>query len=393
MSTIGVQISAAGIVAPDYNDILAQLRSQFWSIYGTDANLDDDTQDGQFLSIVALAIYNVNQLAVAVYNSFSPSTAQGAGLSSVVKISGIARHVPSNSESVVTMIGQVGVTVLGGIVGDRLGLNTRWNLPPSVTFPDSGTIDVTATCEAEGAVTAAAGTLTVILTPTRGWQSVTNAAEAAPGLPVESDAALRQRQSQSTSIPAQSVVDAIYGSVAAVSGVSRLQIYENSTDATDDNSIPSHSISAVVLGGDIDTIAQTMARNKTPGTGTYGDVSVLVLDSRGVPSTISFNELSLVPITVEIDIDALPGYTTAIGVEIAAAVAAYVSGLAIGEDSYLSRLFAAAALGGSGDGGTFVVSAIRQARDGDMPSAANVTIDFDEAATCVVADITVTPTV
>ncbi|MGC8170052.1 baseplate J/gp47 family protein, partial [Salmonella enterica] len=76
--------------------------------------------------------------------------------------------------------------------------NNIWNLPASVTIPPSGLITVTATCAAIGAVSAPAGTITTINTPTRGWQSVTNPADAVPGAEVESDAALRSRQKIST---------------------------------------------------------------------------------------------------------------------------------------------------------------------------------------------------
>lgn len=392
MATIAVQITEAGPVAPSYADILQQLKNLYWSIYGSDANLDSDTQDGQWVAVQAQAIYDCNQAVVAEYNSRSPSTAQGAALSSVVKINGIARQVATNSQALVRIVGQVGTTINGGIVGDNLNLQTQWNLPDAVVIPDAGQIDVTATCSEVGRVSAEAGTLTVILTPTRGWQTVTNAAAATMGSPVESDATLRQRQAVSTSLPAESVIEAIYGALAAVSGVSRLQVYENDTDTTDADGIPSHSISAVLLGGDAMEIAETIAGQKTPGTGTYGDVSELVIDERGVPSTIRFFVLDQIRITVEVDVDALPGYTSAIGEEIKAAVSAYLTGMSIGEDSYLSRLFGAAGLGGTGNGATFVVTAIRQGINMDPPAAANIVFAFNEAGFADAVDVTVTPT-
>lgn len=48
-----------------------------------------------------------------VYNAFSPSTAQGAGLSSVVKINGIRRKTASYSTVDLRIVGQVGTIVTG----------------------------------------------------------------------------------------------------------------------------------------------------------------------------------------------------------------------------------------------------------------------------------------
>lgn len=392
MPTLGPTVSATGIVAPSYADILAQLRIAFWRIYGTDANLDPDSQDGQWLAAIAEAIYDAGQAAIAVYNQFSPATAQGAGLSSVVKINGLAREVPSRSSAVVTLTGQAGTTINQGVVGDDAGLNTRWALPDVVVIPISGEVDVTATCEVDGAVTAGAGTLSVILTPTRGWQASTNAAEATVGAPVETDAQLRARQSRSTALPAEAIVEGIYGAVANLGGVQRLTIYENDTDSTDGDGIPSHSIAAVVEGGDADEVAQTIADKKPPGTGTAGTTEVVTHDSRGVPNTIRFYVLSDVQLDVQVSITAQEGYVSTTGDALKQAVVDFVNGLAIGEDSYTTRLYTPANLGGAGLGATFVVTDIQQARHGDPLSGADVAIAFNEAAAATIDNVSLVVT-
>ena len=53
MATLGIQILPTGPLAPSYADILQALRNSFWSIYGSDADLDDDSQDGQMLAVFA----------------------------------------------------------------------------------------------------------------------------------------------------------------------------------------------------------------------------------------------------------------------------------------------------------------------------------------------------
>jgi uncharacterized phage protein gp47/JayE len=390
MTTLACTVSSTGITAPDYADILAELQNAYYSIYGADSDLDADSQDGQFIAILAQAIYDTNQIAIAVYNAYSPATSQGTALSSVVKINGIERQSASNSTDVVTLMGVAGTVITGGQVGDNLSQGTIWNLPPSVTIPDSGTIDETVTCAEQGDIQFAPGSLTVILTPTRNWQSVTNIGPNSPGNPIESDATLRQRQAQSTALPSLSIIEGIYGAVAAISGVSELQIYENQTDITDGNGIPPHSIAVVVLGGDIQTIADTIALKKTPGTNTYGDISVLTVDQNGVPLTINFTELEQVPLFVTVTLNPLSGYTSLIGEEIQTAVASFINSLLSGEDSYLARLYSPANLGGTGDGATFVVTGIVQGTVSGDQAAADIDATYEQQFTCTTDNVTIT---
>lgn len=389
MASLSAQITAAGIVAPSYADILEQLRIAFWGIYGSDANLDPDSQDGQFLAVIAKIIDDENQTCIAVYNSFSPATAQGAGLSSVVKINRLARQVPSTGSVVVTVVGVVGTIITDGIVGDNLNLGTQWELPSPTTIPVGGEIDVTAVCTVAGAIGAPAGSITKILTPTLGWQTVTNANAAAAGSPVESDAALRRRQTGSTAKGAQTVLEALFAEVDALGGVSRLSIVENDTDATNSEGVPEHSIAVVAKGGDATDIATAIANKKAPGTGTYGSITQIIFDQNNVPVTIHFFPLTEVIITVAITIQTFPGYTSLIGDTIKQSVAAFLSTLDIGEDSYLARLYSPANLGGSGSGATFVITSLTQSRAGP-PLVQDVAIAFNEAAICDVTNVALT---
>lgn len=225
-------ITATGITAPSYADILAYLQGQYRTIFGADVYLGSDSQDGQFLAIIALAISDANAAAVTIFNSFSPSTAQGEHLSSLVKINGIARLTPSSSQVNVTLTGVAGSTINGGVVQDVNGV--KWSLPASVVIPPAGRITVTATCQQPGAISAAIGTVTKIATPTLGWQSVTNASIASQGAAIETDAVLRKRQTLSVALPAVSLLDGLRGALQSISGVTQVAIYENSSGVADE---------------------------------------------------------------------------------------------------------------------------------------------------------------
>ncbi len=341
LSTLAAQITSTGISAPSYADILASLQASFQSIYGSDAYITPDSQDGQLLAVFAQAINDANNTLIAVYNSFSPTYAQGAGLSSVVKINGLQRNISTFSTADGLVVGSAGTVITDGVVKDING--NLWDLPSSVTIPVSGQITVTVTAQDAGAVVASAGTIDTINTPTYGWQSFASTTDATAGAPVETDAQLRVRQASSTAIPSQTVMGGIVGAVGNIPGVTQLISYENDTNSTDANTLPAHSISLVVLGGDAIEIATTIAEKKTPGTYTYGTTTEVIVDAlTGLPVTINFFRPTIHNIYLLVNLTALVGYAATTGTAIIAALVDYIQALAIGGDVYNSKLIGVA---------------------------------------------------
>ena len=381
-------IDSTGISAPQFSDILAYLQTQYQAIYGADVYLGNDSQDGQFLGIIASAINDSNAAAIAIYNSFSPATAQGNGLNNNVKINGIARLVSSNSTVDLLIVGQAGVTISNGVVSDSN--NNNWNLPATVVIPSSGSITVTATAQQPGAINAAIGTVTTIQTPQFGWQTVTNPSAASPGNPVETDAALRVRQAASVALPSMTILAGIVGSVESLEGVAQVASYENPNNTTDSNGLPAHSISLVVQGGDAVQIATAIMNKKTPGAGTYGTTSEVVVDGAGVSNTINFFRPTVSNINVGITLHALTNYTTAIAAEIQAAVAAYINGLVIGADVLIPRLYLPAQLNGAADSQTFEIVSVTAGLVGGSLGSSDITIPFNGLAVCTASNVTIT---
>lgn len=373
-----IYIDATGIHAPDYPAILLALQDDYRSIFGQDAYIEADSQDGQLLAIFALALADTGAACVAVYNSFSPATAQGTGLSQQVKINGIRRLENSFSTLDVRIVGQPGTLISNGQVQDVS--DQRWLLPAVVSLPVGGEIIVTATAQEAGDVRAAAGTVTRIATPTRGWQSVNNPQSATPGRRVEADAELRRRQSVSTALPSLTILEGTVGAVASLEGVTRWRAYENDQNETDANGVPGHSIALVVEGGDTQAIAQAIADKKTPGTGTYGSTAVRVVDDFGVPNTIRFTRPTVVGLQVRISIKALPGYVSTTGTALRQAVADYINALPIGEDVLLVKLYVPANLHNTVLSASYDILSLTVGRLTDTPAAANVAISIFEAA-------------
>ena len=377
-------IDEQGLHVPDYGTIKSVLETAWRGIYGDDIYLDPDSQDGQLVAVFALSLLDTYQAFEQVYQGFSPSTATGETLSRVVKINGIRRHAGSYSTADVTITGTAGTTINGGVIADTAGQN--WLLPSTVVIPPGGQIVVTATAETEGEVTAQAGQITQIKTPTRGWQTVTNAAAATVGAVTETDAALRSRQSYSVALPSSTLVGGTFGAVLGVEGVTRAKIYENDTATTDANGIPAHSISVVAMGGDATEIATAIWLKKTPGCGTYGTTSETITDDNGISTIINFFRPTQIDVAVTVDITPEVGYVALTEDLIKAAVVEYINSLPIGDDVSIARLMAATVTAGP----AYDVNSITVGEVGDPQAATNLAIAFNAVAHCDVSDITVT---
>lgn len=391
LDTLGLSatVTAQGISAPDYQTILDTITGYFQQIYGSDAYLDPDSKDGQMVALVALAIHDANNTAIQIYNSFSPATGQASALSSNVKINGITRKVATRSTVDVLLTGVAGTTITNGSVRDQN--NIIWNFPATVSIGVGGTVLVTAKCASSGAVAALAGTVTTINTPTRGWTSVTNASAATVGAPAETDAELRIRQSQSVALPSITPFEGVDGAIANVDGVTRHKLYENDTGVTDSNGLPPHSISAIVDGGDVTEIAQTIRGNKGQGVSTFGTTSVTVPDTYGNPHDINFSRSTNVPIFVAITLKVFTGYTSQIGAQMKQSIADYINSLEIGDSVLLSRVYSPANLGvvSGGNARYYDITELQIGKSSGTLAAANVNIAYSESASCDVENINI----
>jgi uncharacterized phage protein gp47/JayE len=229
-----------------------------------------------------------------------------------------------------------------------------WTLPASFTLDGSGNASVTGTCQTLGAIAAVANSINIMQTPTANWNSVTNAAAAIPGVPVEADSDYRARQAISVALPSQSLLVGTLGAIGAIDGVTRYSIgiptpggpgtsIENPTGAVDSWGNPAHSITMVVEGATDLQVATAIYTNKTPGAFTNGTTNVGVVDpTTGVSESIGFYRPTYTQIYVSLTIEPLAGYTSATTAAIQAALVTYLNELQIGENVTISALYAAA---------------------------------------------------
>jgi hypothetical protein len=385
-------ISATGIFAPTYAVIYAYLQAQYLAIFGADALITPDTQDGQLLAVFAQAISDANSACVAVYNSFSPATAQGAGLSSNVQINGLSRLVPSSSTASAVVLGVPNVTIVNGQCIDPSG--NIWTLPASVTIGLSGTVATTVTCLVAGATPLGANTL-AINTPTYGWTGVTNSV-ATPGAPAETDAALRVRQNASVSLPSLTIFEGIVASIEQVTAVTRVRGIENNTSANlvlQGGTIPPNNLDFIVEGGTSAAIFNAIFEKITPGIPTWNaggvnNVSQVVTDTNGSTRLLNYQVPTDATISVNITLHALNGWNVTTESIIAAALVTYFYQLPIGANISYFGLINVIALLGTQYAGTFEVTALQIQKNALAAVTADIQLNYNEAAISTVGVIT-----
>lgn len=334
------QLTAAGFDRSRLDERLATLQAAMRGIFGEDINLDADTVDGQTLGIFAESVSNLDQLAEDVYHGFNPNSATGAALSRLVQLNGIRRVGGTFSTVDVLCVGQNGTVIPAGSAISSTATKAQFKTVASTIIGVSGQALISCKAVIMGAQIAPANTLTKINTPIYGWQTANNAAAAVVGRNEETDEQLRIRRTRSTSTPAQSIIDGLYGAVANIPEVLQCEVYENPTGAIDANGLPPHSINAIVDGGIVSDIATQIFTRVTLGVVQVGAVSSSVNDSQGNPHLIKFDRPVDVPIYVILNVDPLAGWPTDGADRLKAALVAWtVANQRIGCDVIHSRLY------------------------------------------------------
>ncbi|NFH34462.1 hypothetical protein FC976_18530 [Clostridium sporogenes] len=370
-------IDSSGFHMPTYIDIRDKLIEDAKSIFGQDIYLGEDSQDYQWISTVSEKLYDAFQIAQSVYNNRGPNVAIGSGLDSIVKINGIKRKPHTYSKCKVIASGVKNTNIKNGIALDKG--NIKWNLPPNVTIPESGQIEVMSVCQIPGPIVANPGDITEIYNPTFGWNGVYNEESAELGSYIEDDPKLRKRQSQSTAQASSSILEGTRGAVAQVNKVRRSRVYENDTNQINELGLPEHSITVVAEGGRDEEIANAIFIHKGPGCFTNGDITIKVTDEKREVTPIRFFRPTYINIEVTINIKPLNGYTTDTTESIKKNLQTYLNSMEIGANLSLSSLWGAAlqAMPNLMDP-MFSITGITAARAGEEQKAEDIELKFNE---------------
>jgi uncharacterized phage protein gp47/JayE len=266
-----------GIELDRLDDIFDKMIADLRSLWGDNLKDTPDSVIGGFLTIIAEALADQNELIEQLVTSFQPSSAFGVFLSQLVMLNNITRNEQQLSQVDLQITANAAGTTLpsGQLVSDpNTGVQFRTTaivvlLPFAVGLVSAVAID-------SGPVEAAAFTLTHIDTPKLGWASVTNPDAAIVGFDEETDTELRARRDASAREVAATSDAGIYAAVADLQAVSDVFVHSNKGSIDDVFGVAPGAIWVVVEGSALDIdIAEAISQHLPAGHDTHGSVVTL----------------------------------------------------------------------------------------------------------------------
>lgn len=306
-------LTATGLTTATQAELLAELTASLQTIYGASINLASDTPDGQWLNIIIQMILDLEDLIMQVYNSMDPDNAIGVVLDQRVAINGIQRQAGTFTVTNITLVNTQSVTLYGldqtantvYTISDNQG--NQYQLQATQSGLSGGSHTLAFQAAAPGALTPTENTITVPVTIVLGVQSVNNPTGATTvGINEESDAALRIRRQQSVSFASQGYLAGLLAALENINGVTSAFVYENDTDTTDANNVPSHSIWVIVAGSGSDAnIGQAIYDKRNAGCGMKGSSSTSIMQVNGLPFVVKWDAVTTETLWIEFNATAL----------------------------------------------------------------------------------------
>jgi hypothetical protein len=295
-----------GLTTKTLTEIRTELETAYKEIYGEDINLDPNSPDGQTLNLYAEGAIDLREILELINAGFDPDQAEGRVLDQRVALNGIAR-IGGTFTTVPVIITVDRALNLVGLDGESDELNpdienlftvkddagNLFYLLDSQTIVGAGSVAYSFRAAELGDVQVLVNTITTPVTIIAGVTDINNTSGASTqGVNEESDADLRKRRKISTSISAIGYLDAIESALQNLDNVVTAIVLENDTDTIDSNTIPPHSIWAIVEGGDDTEIGEVIYAKKSSGSGMKGSETVNITRPNGTTYTAKFDRPS-----------------------------------------------------------------------------------------------------
>ena len=260
------EVTVNGYVVKNANEWFTQEREMYLAI-DSNWNLDPSTPDGLKLASDSEVWAILDEVGLKAYNSKDPNKASGQELETLLYLTtGDTKNLGTPSTVPVTVTGVDGTFIPMGSRVESSDTGDRWAIDTDIIISGGSGVVIASNVEA-GVREASIGTITNIVDPVAGWQSVTNDVIASPGTNEETDAEIRTRRNRSVSKPGQNQIDTMISALLTTENVIDAAIPENDT-GTDDfygNGLPANSIAVIVDGGSDLDVATSIYNEKSPG--------------------------------------------------------------------------------------------------------------------------------
>ncbi len=289
-----------GVKIKKYPDLIESMENKAKQLYGEDVNLSERSPLGLFLKNIAWELKDLWQLGQDVYYSAYVDFAEGFSLDNTGKIITIERKPAQKANGTITIFGESKTNIPKGfkISTDMVVFETTI----SSVIGDNGKIEIPIVAIEPGENgNVPANTITKIVNPIPGVDSITNLEQTQGGREIEEDYEFRERYYRSLSKGGSSTREAVEAALLDMSNVVDAFVDENETNEYI-NDIPPHSLAPYVFGGNDEDIAKTILKAKAGGIRSYGLTEERIKDNKGVEHTIGFTRPSVKNIYVKLNI-------------------------------------------------------------------------------------------
>lgn len=309
------EVTVNGLVTDTRAELLAFYTTAYQTIYGADINLDQDSPDGQMMNIQIQAILDLLDLVTQVYNGFDPDLALGKVLDQRVAINGIQRQAGTFTTTNITIVVNQALSLNGldqddnpvYTISDNAG--NLWELVTSQNFVSAGSYVVAFQSAVPGEVLTTPNTITVPVSIVLGVVSVNNPTTLSSlGINEETDAELKIRRQKSVSLASQGYLAGLLAALENISGVTSAFVYENTTDTTDGDGIPGHSIWVIVAGsGAPADIGNAIYTKRNAGAGMFGSESYVITQVDGTFFPVYWDDVEVESMFIRFTVTSLDG--------------------------------------------------------------------------------------
>lgn len=327
-----------GVVVPDTGDLQADVIAEFRSSFGQDLRVSADTPQGVLITAEALARAEVAENNATLANQINPDLAGGIFLDAIAALFALERQAATSTLVPGAVLGGRPMTIVPQGVRVRSSAGDLFRTAGAVILDTLGTATVNLLSVETGPVPAGAGSITFIVDPVLGWETVTNPVDGIAGTVQQSDESFRNLRRRTLARQGISTPEAIMSEVSALPNVRSLQFRENISNlpqTIDGIAMVPHSIWVCVDGGVDSDIALALLENKTAGAAWNGSTSVTVTEpSSGQVYTVLFERPEEVNVLVRVTLRRSNSTVDAVQA-VPAAVLDYANGLMDGEQGFV----------------------------------------------------------
>ena len=290
-------LTSSGFTPKKLSDVLSDFEDSEHALISPALDVSSDQPIGQLNGIYAAKIAELWELLSVVVSAFDRPNAEGVMLDNTGNLTGTPRLAPTATVVDATVNLNAGVTLPAGSKACVPGFPAvSFSLQTAVTNAGGSPADVTTAvfvCDSTGPNVVNSSTLTQILTPVAGWNTVTNPSDGTTGTNAETDTAYRVRQIQDLNAQGSSDLDSIVRAVADLPGMIQVIGLENTTLIPDVNGLPGKSFEIIAWDGSSpvvanNDIAKAIWSEKPSGIQAFGALTGTTVDGQGITRTISF---------------------------------------------------------------------------------------------------------